>query len=492
MGLSSQQFRDLEMSILKRAVDSAAKTRDVNFLKTPDTKRVIRIVEQFLRKGRFVCYGGTAINNILPVKDRFYDEATELPDYDFYSEDAMNDAKKLADIYYKEGFIDVEAKAGVHYGTYKVFVNFIPIADITQMVPEIFGPIWKDSVVRSGIRYAPPNLLRMAMYLELSRPKGDISRWEKVLSRISLLNKNFPLEGKQCSAVDFQRRFSNRDLDIDSVYGIVRNALIDSGVVFFGGFAATVYSRYMRDRDKVNRDPDFDVLSTNPEKTAEQVIRKLRARGYGNIEAFRHDSVGEIVSEHIEITIGGDTVVFIYRPMACHSYNVITVQGAEAKIATIDTILSMYLAFIYTGRVYYDAHRLLCMAEFLFIVQKKNRLSQKGVLKRFSLDCYGEQSTLESMRLDKSEMFEKLKSDRRSDEWNKWFLRYSPNDSDKKNRPVRKPNAQSNRATRNRSTRNRATRSRSSPSLVIRSPGTSPGTKKRRYRSKSTPRSVRT
>jgi hypothetical protein len=32
----------------------------------------------------------------------------------------------------------------------------------------------------------------MSMYLELSRPHGDVSRWEKVYSRLELLNKAHP------------------------------------------------------------------------------------------------------------------------------------------------------------------------------------------------------------------------------------------------------------------------------------------------------------
>ena len=50
-------------------------------------------------------------------------------------------SKELADIYYKDGFTDVEAKAGQHHGTYKVFVNYIPVADITQLPKEIFNAI---------------------------------------------------------------------------------------------------------------------------------------------------------------------------------------------------------------------------------------------------------------------------------------------------------------------------------------------------------------
>ena len=40
----------------------------------------------------------------LPLEDQFYDKSIEIPDYDFYSPDAVNDAKELADIYHKAGF----------------------------------------------------------------------------------------------------------------------------------------------------------------------------------------------------------------------------------------------------------------------------------------------------------------------------------------------------------------------------------------------------
>ena len=117
----------------------------------------------------------------------------------FFSPDALKHAKELADIYHKKGFTNIEAKSGIHAGTFKVFVNFIPVADITQIVPELFKTIKKTSIPVRGIRYTSPNYLRMLMYLELSRPKGDASRWEKVLKRISLLNKNYPLRGKHCN-----------------------------------------------------------------------------------------------------------------------------------------------------------------------------------------------------------------------------------------------------------------------------------------------------
>ena len=87
-------------------------------------------------------------------------------------------------------------------------------------------------------------------------------------------------------------------------------------------------------------------------------------------------------------------IAFIYKTNACHSYNIIYINNQKIKVATIDTMLSFYLIFIYANRPYYDDNRLLCMAEYLFEVQLKNRLEQKGLLKRFSILCYGKQKTL--------------------------------------------------------------------------------------------------
>ena len=64
--------------------------------------------------------------------------------------------------------------------------------------------------------------------------------------------------------------------------------------------------------------------------------------------------------------------------------------------------------------------------------QQKNRLEQKGLLRRFSISCYGTQSTLESMRQDKSDKFEELKNKRNSTEYEEWFLKYTPATDSKK------------------------------------------------------------
>jgi hypothetical protein len=387
-------------------------------------------VENFIRNKKLICYGGTAINNILPKQDQFYNKDIEIPDYDFYSSNALNDAKELTDIYVKEGFIEVEAKSGQHYGTFKVFVNFIPVADITLLPKELFNAIKKEAIKISGILYAPANLLRMGMYLELSRPAGDVSRWEKVLKRLTLLNKHYPLNANECNHIDFQRKMGN-DENVDKIYDTVQQTLVDQGVVFFGGYALSIYSQHMPQnlRGQLLKIPDFDVLSEDPTVTAQIIKERLNDMDVKNVKIIKRPSIGEIIAPHYEIRVGNDTVVFIYDPLACHSYNIIKEKGYDVKVATIDTMLSFYLAFLYADRPYYDKNRILCMSKYLFEVQEKNRLAQKGVLKRFSINCMGHQETIEEMRAEKAEKFKELANKKGTPEYDAWFLRYRPSDT---------------------------------------------------------------
>jgi hypothetical protein len=438
-------FDDCELAILRMAVDKAEEKMGRRVISSDEIQKIIKIVEDYIRVKNLICYGGTAINNILPSEDQFYNKEAEIPDYDFFTTNSLEDSKELADIYYKQGFTDVEAKSGQHLGTYKVFVNFIPVADLTLLPKPIFNALKKDALRIGGILYTPPNYLRMSMYLELSRPAGDTSRWEKVMKRLSLLNKNYPITDLNCNKIDFQREMNNPSQQ-DQIYENVRNTLVNQGVVFFGGYAISLYSQYMPKhlRKKLEKVADFDVLSNDPETTADIVKERLKDIGIKNIKIIKREPVGEVVPIHYEVKVGTDTIAFIYHPVACHSYNVLIISAQKVKIATIDTMLSFYLAFLYADRPYYNQflNRILCMSNFLFDVQQKNRLEQKGLLKRFSITCYGHQESLEEIRAHKAEKYKELKQNPNKDEYNEWFLNYKPggelkngselkNDSDK-------------------------------------------------------------
>ena len=81
----------------------------------------------------------------------------------------------------------------------------------------------------------------------------------------------------------------------------------------------------------------------------------------------------------------------------------------------------------------------------LFDVQRKNRLSQKGVLRRFSITCYGKQGTLADMRNLKTQKFNELKNKRNSKEYEEWFLMYKP--GEKNTQPLKEKNSRKKKKT---------------------------------------------
>ena len=442
--LNTIYYENRELELLKNAMDIEAKKRGERIAQNPIMKNIIDVLEKFIHDKKLVCYGGTAINNILPKEDQFYNRNLEIPDYDFFSPNAMNDAKELADIYFKQGFSNVEAKAGVHYGTYKVFVNFFQIADITQLDGKLFSSLKKNAVSKEGILYSPPNFLRMAMYLELSRPSGDITRWEKVLKRLNLLNKNYPLKAVGCDPDSFAKSLSVRSYnkqyfhEKDKIQDVIKSvaAAASEKLVLIGGYAFSLYSRYLKNNERsyLTENPVFDMLSTTPDKTAKLIKEKLEAADIRDVSIEKKPSVSEYLSTHYEIKVGSQPVVYLYKPLACHSYNTIKVDSKVYRIATIDTMLSFYLLFLYIDRPYFNTKRILCMCEYLFKIQQKNRVKLRGILRRFSVSCYGKQKTIENIRNEKADQFKRLKNKRKSREYEKWFLRYNP-----ENNPANKP-----------------------------------------------------
>lgn len=423
-------FEEKEMELLHNAVSIAESKTGQKIKQSNNILAIIKILEDFMRRKKVVCYGGTAINNILPVTDQFYDKDIEIPDYDFYSPMALKHAKELADIYAEHDYTDIEVRSGIHKETYKVFVNFIPIADITQLEPKIFKVLINRSIRKDGISYAPPDYLRLQIYNELSRPDGDVSRWEKVYKRLLLLNKDHPFkENPKCSQINFMRDFTGNPELNDTLYTLVKDTMINEGVVFIGGYASSLYGRYMPDAQKkqLQHVPDFDVLSEDPKAVAFILKAKLEEAGFKNIKINKKPSVGDdIIMTHYEVVVDEDTLCFIYEPYGCYSYNTIKNKNTTTKVATIDTMLLFLLAFLYADRPYYDNERVICMAQYLINVQAKNRLEQKGLLKRFNINCYGKEKTIVEMRSDKAAKYEEFKNMKDGKEYNKYFFKYIP------------------------------------------------------------------
>jgi hypothetical protein len=154
------------------------------------------IVLNFIRRKRLIVYGGTALNEILPAKAKFYAKET-FPDYDCYSDNAKVHAYELADELYANGYRYVYVKRAIHDGTFKVYGEFTPIADISVLTKTMYDRMItlaeKDyDLSKHSFIPAPLHFLRFSLHNELSKPVTSIRRWDKIYQRYKLLAKHVP------------------------------------------------------------------------------------------------------------------------------------------------------------------------------------------------------------------------------------------------------------------------------------------------------------
>ena len=68
----SMSFEECELAILRSAVDLAETKMGKRLVNTPEVQSIIQIVEDFLKKKSLICYGGVAIDALLPEQHKIY------------------------------------------------------------------------------------------------------------------------------------------------------------------------------------------------------------------------------------------------------------------------------------------------------------------------------------------------------------------------------------------------------------------------------------
>lgn len=378
----------------------------------PNIRKILRVVKEFIQKNRVLCYGGTAINNLLPPKERFYDPNYDIPDYDFYSETPQLHAMRLADVFDSMGFKEIQVKPGSHLLTFKVFVDFTGVADITYLEPPIFKALWNENIVAEGIHYVTPNFLRMSMYLELSRPKGDVSRWSKVYKRLMLLNKQYPIG---CARPEKEKY--NEELSAES-RDQIENILRTKQVILLGIHATLIHERSRSGRWEI----PLDVLVTPEHFVA---YTDMFADVFGKkVKIVEHPAYAELLPKHADI-IEKDTgllLVRVFETMACHSFHE---MNNGIRVASIPTLLQFFFAFVYADAHFlegFDQNRIICIAQRLVDIAHKDKSRRFDLLT--PLECLGHQETLVEMKAHTSALKNKTSKD--SDDFLRFFFTYEP------------------------------------------------------------------
>ena len=78
-GEKNVSFEEKELEILRDAVDLVEKRKGEKVIQDPKVQKIISIVEKLIADKKLVCYGGTAINNIILKTHSFIIKMSSFP-----------------------------------------------------------------------------------------------------------------------------------------------------------------------------------------------------------------------------------------------------------------------------------------------------------------------------------------------------------------------------------------------------------------------------
>lgn len=382
---------------LEKVATHAAEVRDSADVKNAELQEALTIVEDFIRSRKLVLYGGVAINEHIPVKYRFYDYAKVLPDYDFFSPDAERDAADLKRVLERAGLTAPTVRPGMHEGTYKVYVDYTAVADCTQLEPWIYKKLVGRAHVVQGLHYADADFLRMQMYLELSRPRGEVERWTKVYKRLLLLNRFAPFKCKGRGHTQQKEGLRN------TYYKECMSYVMDEGLIYAGGNVRRLYEKPARRQTAAfNREHAACIAyAAEPAHHAQRLEKILRSSG-GKFRLVRWEAHGDLIPEMVGLKKAGGPIVAVFVGLGgCISYNDVKLKGLaqHLRIASLDALIYTWFVFSFVAGVegLVDGS-FMCAAENLVHVAMATRdAGLEGVYDAFPVRCVGHQSRKASL-----------------------------------------------------------------------------------------------
>lgn len=382
-------------------------------------KGIFEDVKRFAIKKKLVLYGGMALNELLPKKHKFYDAAT-MPDYDMFSPNAQKDAIDLAKILVKKGWGYVEVKAGLHEGTFKVYAEFLSVADITQVSKRFHAFLVKESKSNPKKNQSDPDLyiscptfLLWSFYKELSRPQGSLFRWEKVFKRYLIFQKQFRLKpSKPLSKMKF---VTETNKDVLECQHELQKLIKEKGLIVVGTFALGLYKGMNKGLQTdccrvLQYFPAYDILTNDPIVTYETIEKHLKLPSnmkLGGLQFVDPLHLKDIMPYRYRISLivdGVDYPFFRIFEASDGCYSVNKIHGY--KVGTVDTVLhymySYHLGDLVwnnkkEGHVVADLSKdLICMLENYIDKAYKNEPT-----KRFSTACEGIEKSMTNVRIER-------------------------------------------------------------------------------------------
>jgi len=404
-------------SNLSKITKDAAKVFLDNY-QEPTTKvynSVMSEIKNYIKKKGFIIYGGYAQNSLIGVKnknDEFYDELSRN-DIEIYSSDPIGDAIALTDLLHGLGYKHVECKEGGHNETYKLFVDFLNVADISFMDPYIYKNC--PYIVVNGLKMIHPHFMLVDAYRIYADPMTSYFILEKAFTRFGKVLKHYPFDMK----AEFNKLSYKKNDETDKLLRFVRKHIIhNSKLIVIGHYAFNYLVKKLDDKNVI--DFNYIQLVSADFKNDFDKINKIIKDEYKNKAYYtRYNPFFQFYDEHVEFSYNGKVFLKLYgNNTRCivHNYS----DKKRTYFATVLlTILYLLVDYNYAiiNRDKNEEMNYMSLIVRLFKIRNKYLDSKnlsildKSPFQEFTLKCTG--TPEEPMRASLLRGLEKIKAGKR-------------------------------------------------------------------------------
>lgn len=360
-------------------------------------EKLFDIMKTFFKKRKIILYGGTAMNMHLPKEHKIYTD-DDFPDFDCFSMNPKKDSEDLANLFAKNNYKYIEIKYAMHDGTYKIYVDFEPICDITKISKKNHTILFKQASLIDGYYVTSIRHLKSASYLELAIPKSSLFRWQKVVQRIKLLESEFKNNKSSFSMKTIQ--FISFNDKVNECVNKMTSYAIENNLVLGGNHAIDYYIKESLETNLntfmlTNSSGVFQCLSDNMKNTVEKLKSIIEKMNFKNIQVKEehHDFITPYTK--IYVTYFDDNYTFeriklnlctVYSASEhCYSY----IKQSDKRIVSIFFLLHIMYHSLYVKEEDIDR---------LNIKNIINTLIKKINIEHFKTECYGSEITMNEIR----------------------------------------------------------------------------------------------
>lgn len=362
-------------------------------------EKLFDIMKDFFKKRKIIIYGGTAMNMHLPKEHKIYTD-NDFPDFDCFSCCPKKDAEDLTNLFAKNNYKYIEIKYAMHDGTYKIYVDFEPICDITKLSKKNHAILFKQASLIDGYYVTSVRHLKSASYLELAIPKSSLFRWQKVIQRIKLMENEFRNNKSSFSMKSLQ--FISFNDKVNKCVKEMTSYAIENNLVLAGN---TAIQYYLSSDNSVETEPTtfmltnssgvFQCLSDDMKTTVDELKKCVQKHNLKNIQVREENQDFITPYTKIYVTYFDDKYTFeriklnlctVYSANEhCYSY----VKESDKRIVSIFFLLHIMYHSLYIKEEDIDR---------VNIKNIINTLIKKINVNHFKTECYGTEVSMNEIR----------------------------------------------------------------------------------------------